>query len=392
MPVSLIHTGWGFRGNGGRLGSTDISAYYNGTEMLRMSATVLTLRAGDLVIADTFGLNIGSATQVTVSDGDGATDMIPELQVLGTGAADGSALVAAFNTTNTRAVAPHIVLVKGAAATQVATTAVADNEVVGAIVAYGSDSADFETPVASIEFVVDDVGGPGAGAIGGSIEFFCTADGGETLTNRMTLSNVGALTVGGANSAAETAFIFRNTSNDASAGSEVRVSIGGSLATGDAKFSAIETGSHELVIGIDVSASIAAMSMSATLGTNDILRITDATPPVITYNTTHPTGTFDYVCDFCGRHGGEPFQCHGAAALWHDDLQALVPVLRWADKPMVPETLRHMEKIGVFDLRQSGNELEPWVGINLVAAQWFTWSAMKQMYNDIQAIKEKVGV
>ena len=142
----------------------------------------------DLVLANGTGLIVGATTQVTTSNGDGATDMVPEFQVLGTLAADGSVLVATFNTTNTRAVSPHIALVKGAAATQVATTAVADNEVVGSIIAYGSDGTDFETPVAAIEFVVDDSGGPGTGAIGGSIEFYTTADGGETLTIALTLS------------------------------------------------------------------------------------------------------------------------------------------------------------------------------------------------------------
>ena len=70
-----------------------------------------------------------------------------------------------------------------------ATTAVADNEVVGVIAAHVSDGTDFETPVASIEFVVDDAAGIGAGACGGSMEFYTTADGGETLTKAMTISN-----------------------------------------------------------------------------------------------------------------------------------------------------------------------------------------------------------
>ena len=69
----------------------------------------------------------------------------------------------------------------------------ADNEVVGSIIAYASDGADFETPVAAIEFVVDDAGGPGAGAIGGSLEFYTTADGGETLTKRLTITTGGVL-------------------------------------------------------------------------------------------------------------------------------------------------------------------------------------------------------
>ena len=151
----------------------------------------------DVVISNGFGLIVGAANQVTVSDGDGTTNLISECQVLGTLAADGSLLVGAFNTTNTRAVSPHIMLLKGAAATLVATTAVADNEVVGSIIAYGSDGTDFETPVAAIEFVVDDAGGPGTGAIGGSLEFYTTADGGETLTIALTISTAQLSTFAG---------------------------------------------------------------------------------------------------------------------------------------------------------------------------------------------------
>lgn len=168
-------------------GSLEFYTTADGGEVLTLACTID--NAQNLVVADTNGVLVGSATAVTISDGDGATNLIPEVQVLGTAAADGSILAASFNTTNTRAVSPHVALVKGAAATQVATTAVADNEVVGSIIAYGSDGVDFETPVAAIEFVVDDVGAPGAGAIGGSLEFYTTADGGETLTLAMTIGN-----------------------------------------------------------------------------------------------------------------------------------------------------------------------------------------------------------
>jgi len=163
----------------------------SGTAVLTSTASVLTLGAVDLVLASGQGIIIGSATQVTISDGDGATNLIPELQALGIGTAfaGGSMVLATFNATNTRAVAPILALVKGAAATQVATTAVADNEVIGSIIAYGSDTGDFETPVGAIQFVVDDVGAPGASAIGGSLEFYTTADGGSTLTLAFTVNN-----------------------------------------------------------------------------------------------------------------------------------------------------------------------------------------------------------
>jgi hypothetical protein len=55
-------------------------------------------------------------------------------------------------------------------------------------------------------------------------------------------------------------------------------------------------------------------------GGTDAIRVTNASPPVITYNTTHHAGTFDYVCDTCGDHRAEPFICHKQDAVWHDDV------------------------------------------------------------------------
>ena len=146
---------------------------------------------GDVTIDTGYGLEVGSTTQLTISNGDGATNLIPEIQFLGVGAAfaGGATAIATFSTTNDRTVSPKLAFVKGAAATQVATTAVADNEVIGSIIGYGSDGTDFETPVAAIEIVVDDSGGPGASAIGGSLEFYTTADASSTLTKALTIDN-----------------------------------------------------------------------------------------------------------------------------------------------------------------------------------------------------------
>lgn len=157
----------------------------------------LQLTGGDIEIGDTYGLLVGGTTQVTTSDGDGATNLIPEVQVLGTAAADGSLVVASFNTTNDRTVAPHIVLLKGAAATQVATTGVADNEVLGVIGFAGSDAADFESYAAAIQGVVDSTTNPvTAGIMGGSLEFYTTANGGEVLTLAVTINNAQNVLVG----------------------------------------------------------------------------------------------------------------------------------------------------------------------------------------------------
>lgn len=148
----------------------------------------ITLNGGDLVVANANGVIVGHTAQITVSDGDGSTNVVAEVQVLGTAKADASLVLASFNTTDGSSVAPMLALVKSGNGTIAsAATAVADNEVVGEIVAFGADGTDMETPVARISFVVDDPGVPGTGAIGGSLEFYTTADGGETLTLAVTI-------------------------------------------------------------------------------------------------------------------------------------------------------------------------------------------------------------
>lgn len=207
-----------------------------------------------------------------------------------------------------------------------------------------------------------------------------------------------ALALSAANSGAVSTVTLTNTSDDSSAGAKIGVVAGGSSASGDAKFSALESSGHELTIGIDTSANTGVIAMDADLGSSDgdAVRITDATPPVITYNATHPTGTFDYACDACGRHGGETFKCCGTVA-WHDDVKALEPVLAGlcgmrltGEEPAV----KHLAQLGVMEITPSdipGEEGRNWVGIDPVQAQWFTWSAMNQMNQRLRALEEAVA-
>jgi len=120
------------------------------------------------------GICIGHATQETVSIGDGATNLVPELQVLGTAAADSSMLLASFNTTATTAGSPILAFAKGGNATIGSHTVVTDGEELGNIIAFGDDGSDLETPAASIQFEVD--GTPGGGDMPGRIIFATTKD------------------------------------------------------------------------------------------------------------------------------------------------------------------------------------------------------------------------
>ena len=82
------------------------------------SAGALTLSpTTDVLIANGKGLVVGHTGQETISIGDGATDLVPEVQVLGTGQVDGSLMLGVFSTTATAAGAPLIAMVKGGNAT-----------------------------------------------------------------------------------------------------------------------------------------------------------------------------------------------------------------------------------------------------------------------------------
>ena len=86
--------------------------------------------------------------------------------------------------------------------------------------------------------------------------------------------------------------------------------------------------------------------------TNNAIRITHATPPVITYNTTHPTGVFDYVCESCGKHEAASFACCGPVE-WHDDVMDFRAMAMQEERG-----LDYMERVGVIE-RTINNEGDP---------------------------------
>jgi hypothetical protein len=75
MGVSGIHTGWGFRQNGGRQGNSDHSAYYSGTEVIRYNATQFTSTVALLSSGATsgFGYATGAGGTVTQATNKGVT-------------------------------------------------------------------------------------------------------------------------------------------------------------------------------------------------------------------------------------------------------------------------------------------------------------------------------
>jgi hypothetical protein len=158
------------------------------------SAGALTLSpTTDTLLANGTGLVVGHTGQETISIGDGATDLIPEVQVLGTGQVDSSLMLAAFSTTATAAGAPLIALVKGGNATIGSHTVVTDGEELGNIIAYGDDGTDLEAVAAQIQFEVD--GTPGTGDMPGRIILATTADGAEVATERIRIDSAGLVSL-----------------------------------------------------------------------------------------------------------------------------------------------------------------------------------------------------
>jgi len=147
----------------------------------------------DIIIGNGGSLTVGHTSQETISTLDGATDLVPEVQVHGTAQADGSILVAVWSTTATNAAAPLVALVKGGNAAIGSHTIVTNNEVLGVVAAFADDGVDIETNVAQIEFVVDD-GTPAADAIGGEI-LLRTATTGGTMTTAVTISSAQLVTL-----------------------------------------------------------------------------------------------------------------------------------------------------------------------------------------------------
>ena len=188
-------------------------------------------------------------------------------------------------------------------------------------------------------------------------------------TNQITLSNTSA----NANSHA-----FLDMENGASGGDQGNVGIFIHGESSNFYYIGMQAANPVMSIGAHSSKS---------LGNNDTMRFSDAAPPVITYNTAHPTGAFDYVCESCGKHSHQIFTCCGKVE-WHDDILAIreaaidMVTIDNTYAPGASMNIDHMVRLGVMEydttkpeyLDQAG----PWLGINLKQAQWFTWAGMYQ--------------
>ena len=218
--------------------------------------------------------------------------------------------------------------------------------------------------------------------------------------NANTISNIGnagndfsahSLNMTASNSGASRSIVLSNTANASASDAYLQLFSGGT--SGGNPFIRFDiSGGITWGMGADnANGNRFALGSDATLGGRDMFRITTDPTPVLTWNTTHPTGTFDYVCDECGRHGPASFSCCGIVA-YHPDVPALAPLMdSLRGQPLTGREpgVQHLVDLGIMEV-STNNDGSPWIGMNPIEAQWYTWSGMLQMHRRIQELEAQV--
>ena len=137
----------------------------------------------------------------------------------------------------------------------------------------------------------------------------------------------------------------------------------------DAAIALRHNGTQKWQFGIDGSETDRFAIATGDVGTNDALRIVQASR-AITFDDSSGAD-FDYVCEGCGRHERETFTCC-SLVMWHDDVMAL-RVMRESGQGMAK-----MIQMGVYELDGPEDSDPGWLGVNFQNALHFTWSGMWQ--------------
>ena len=137
--------------------------------------------AVDLKVLNGAGVIVGNTAQVTTSSAG-------EFQVLGTAAADSTAIIGHWAAA---ASGGTLSFVKSRNATIGSSTIVVDNDLLGTIEFMGDDGSDFATPAASIFSRVN--GTPGANDMPGELVLAVTADAGNSVTERVRILQNGTV-------------------------------------------------------------------------------------------------------------------------------------------------------------------------------------------------------
>ncbi len=156
---------------------------------------------GDINTQNGGGLVLGHTAKQVISDGGGITSMTPEAQILGTGRADSTMLLASFG--NGAAgnwwESANLAFLRSGGTTIGSVNVVANTQSLGDITWYGADGTDLKSVAAKIRGFVD--GAPGTGDMPGGLSFQTTLDGAEDSTERMRITNGGNVGIGTTNPA-----------------------------------------------------------------------------------------------------------------------------------------------------------------------------------------------
>ena len=380
--------------------ATDVGIIFSDSgQKIESDGTDLTIASGaELILLPTNDVLIGGSTPITVGGlFNGTASGTPELQVAKNSTISNMLLSTHHGTVG---YSSTLAFLKSANTSIGSFTTVADDEDLGNIVWTADDGADYVAIAARIFVEVD--GAVATNQIPGRISFMTTPAGSvnpetrmkilstgeiDFQSNSLGITNVGdagnewnanQLILSNANAGAKNAIEVYNTDNGNGASRAVFHARTGGSDSGDAYSHYSVAAVMDWAAGLDESNSNAyVISASADPGTYDALQITAANPPIITYNTNHPTGVFDYVCDSCGKADIDSFECCGLVA-WHDDVLAL------REMALNRDGLQHMAKLGVMKI-STNNDGSEWLGINMQAAQHFTWSGMYQLHQRMDA-------
>jgi len=185
-----------------------------------------------------------------------------------------------------------------------------------------------------------------------------------------------------ANSGAANKIHLNNTSTTAASDATVEIYVNGQ---NDADPTIVWATTYSTNVywsaGIDQSNSKSfAISNSYDIGGTDALRI--ASSDQETTLTLALGSVFDYVCESCGRHEAERFECCGKVE-WHDDVLAL------REMSLNRKGIEHMAKLGVMDI-STNNDGSEWLGLNMQKSTQYTWSAMYQLYERINVMEKEL--
>ena len=146
---------------------SDATILFDATNTVVATAAQLVLTpTTDTIFSNGTGVVVGHTAQATVGN------IVPEMQVLGTAAADTRLLMGRFSADASPATI-QFSKSRDPAIFDGSFAIVADDDAVGSVSAYVDDGTDLVQSIASIDFVVDD-GSPAENAVGGSIEFYTT--------------------------------------------------------------------------------------------------------------------------------------------------------------------------------------------------------------------------